>query len=187
MKYHYTSILHFPFIVHSGKLRRSRRRAHGNHRRGLLWFSDNPVMEGTARKEHGAAVRFGSRASDIERWRNVAKAAGYGNAVMSGLERSGRKMGATPGQWWATGRDVDLDEIEVIEIRLHGQWWPIDLSVLNIREAQADVLELRGPGGLAAIVGRRRTASGFYLYGMNKDSYRPGNVLPGVALLEAAG
>lgn len=181
-QYHYTSLLHLPFILLDNQLAPSRRDAHGNHRAGLLWFSQNARMEPTARKGDIVPVRFRSTNPSIVAWRQAARAVGFESGTMRRLERSGRAVGATPGQWRA--KIGGLIRPDNLEIRLQGEWKHINPGSLKVAVGQRNALELWGAGGLVLVSGRQRTEEGYFLYASAASLYTPDNLLT-PALAEA--
>lgn len=179
MNYHYSTILHLGFVLLSQELLPSRRNAHGDHKEGLLWFSDNSAMEMTALKGDVDMIRFGSRHSGIGNWQKVGRQVGYGSSVIRRLEKSGRKMGARPSEWKAMRGELSLTDVEVIELKGALGWQKLDRAALRVERLESGLVQLIGPKGLAAIVGRKRTPEGYYAYATNRQSYWPDNLVDG--------
>ena len=182
MNFHYSTLLHLPFILESEVLQASRRDAHGAHAAGLLWFSTNLVMERTALKKNAIPVRFKSQSAPVCDWRTVTKAVGFSTAVMRRLERSGRAMGGLPHQWRALIGDLPLSAVDRIELLNEGAWQEVDRDALMVSRVSDDALRLDGPGGLVAVVARQKTAEGYFAYATNQALCNPGNLVSTVYL-----
>jgi hypothetical protein len=185
MNYHYSSLLHLPYILLSEELKASRKDAHGDHQAGLLWFSRNPVMEATAVKQNATPVRFASDADTIGPWQAVARSVGFSSGVMRRLMRSGRKMGAVPGQWRAMVGSLPLSAVTSIEVRYAGGWHAIERSTLHVDHVAGGAVRLTSPNGLVGIVIRQQTREGYWAYATNEGLCQPANLLPN-ALREAS-
>lgn len=179
MNYHYSSLLHLPYILLSGELKSSRREAHGDHREGLLWFSNNPVMERTAMKHSAPSIRFAYDGREVRPWRAVAKEVGFTSSVMRRLEKSGRAMGALPSQWLAMRGKLALEKVGDIEILYAGGWHGVERAALHVEGVEGGAVRLSGPGGEVAIVVRQRTIEGYYAYATSSDRWRLANLLSG--------
>jgi len=176
MNFHYSTILHLPYILKAETLLPSRKEAHGNHRAGLLWFSTNIGMERTAYKSDVAPIRMGCSDAAIQPWRPIAQSIGYSNATMRRLEASGRKMGARPSDWQAMVGPLPLDRVETLEIYDARGWRELDRAALFVEGDECGVVQLFGVGGLAAIVSRQQTSEGYFAYATSSDSYAPRNL-----------
>jgi len=185
MNYHYSSLLHLPYILLSEELKASRKDAHGDHQAGLLWFSSNPVMEATAVKQSAPPVRFASDADTIGPWQAAARSVGFRSGVMRRLMRSGRKMGAVPGEWRAMVGSLPLSAVTSIEVRFAGGWHAVERSALDVEHVQGGAVRLTGPSGLVAIVIRQQTREGYWAYATNEGLCQPANLLTN-ALREAS-
>lgn len=187
MNYHYTTILHLPYILMSDVLQASRRNAHGDHREGLLWFSTNRTMEKTASKGDVAMVRFSSLDPRVGGWRLLGREIGYSSGVIRRLEKSGRKMGAAPNEWLAMTGNLELSNVETIELQGARGWQRLDRGTLRVERLEGGSVRLLGPSGVAAMIGRKKTAEGYYAYATNSATYRPGSLLPAVETLRRTG
>lgn len=177
MNLHYSSLLHLPYILLSDELQASRRDAHGDHAEGLLWFSTNTVMERTALKQAAPAIRFSCNTDVIRPWREVAKAVGFSSGVMRRLEKSGRDMGAIPSQWRAMRGDLPLSRVASIEVLDARGWHGVERAALRVERVRGGAVQLLGPGGLVAVVARKRTPEGYFAYATNKDTCTPDNLV----------
>ena len=185
MNYHYSTLLHLPFILSSETLQASRRDAHGDHDAGLLWFSTNKTMERTALKGSVGAIRYCCAGDEVQPWRGVARSVGFCSGTMRRLEASGRKMGATPSEWRAMVGNMDLSDVDRIEVRIAGGWHGVERAALHVEDVAGGAVLLHGPGGLVATVVRHRTADGYFAYATNSDSCRMDRLLC-TALREAS-
>lgn len=185
MNHHYSSLLHLPYILLSEELEASRKDAHGSHQAGLLWFSRNPVMEATAVKQNAPPIRFASDADTIGPWQAVARSVGFSSSVMRRLMRSGRKMGAVPGEWRAMVGALPMSAVTSIEVRAAGGWHAIERSALHVEHVEGGAVRLTGPNGLVAIVIRQQTRQGYWAYASNERLCQPANLLSS-ALREAS-
>ena len=177
MNYHYSSLLHLPYILLSEELKASRKDAHGDHQAGLLWFSSNPLMEATAVKHNAPPIRFASDADTIGPWQTVARSVGFSSGVMRRLMRSGRKMGAVPGEWRAMVGSLPLSAVTSIEVRYAGGWHAVERSALHVECVEGGAVQLSGANGLAAIVVRQQTRQGYWAYATNELLCQPSNLL----------
>jgi hypothetical protein len=177
MNYHYSSLLHLPYILLSDELKASRRDAHGDHLEGLLWFSCNPVIERTAIKQSAPPLRFAYSGDEVLPWRGVAKTVGFTSGVMRRLEKSGRAMGALPSQWLAKRGNLALPRVQDIEILYAGGWHGVDRTALHVERVEGGAVRLLGPGGEVAVVLRQRTPQGYYAYATNADTCQLQNLL----------
>lgn len=179
MFYHYTSLLHLPFILLDGQLKPSRRQAHGPHSQGLLWFSVNRERERSVGHEGVPLVRFASEDGQIETWRKAAKSVGFSQATMRRLELSGRKMGSAPTEWRAKVGGCSLEATLSLEIYFSAWGWqPVERSVLCVESQRDGSLLLVGPGGTVVHVIRGRAVDGMHAYAANRES------MNGLATLE---
>lgn len=186
MYFHYTSVMHLPFILESDRLVPSRRQAHGDHRFGLLWFSANTKIEPTAWKSDVAVARLGSNEHRIRPWREVARRAGFSSAVIRRLEASGRKTGAVPGEWFAAKAALPIREMS-LEVLLNGRWEPIAWEEMESERVGGAEIALFGPGGLVAVVQRTRSGEGYWCYATNRALYSPGHLVAGGRRLSGVG
>ena len=177
MNYHYSTLLHLPFILSSETLQASRRDAHGDHDAGLLWFSTNKTMERTALKGSVGAIRYCCAGDEVQPWRDVARSVGFCSGTMRRLEASGRKMGATPSEWRAMVGDLPLARVEQIQFYDGRDWHGLNRNALRVETGLGDAVHLFGPGGLVAVVARRRTSEGYFAYATHSDLYSPDNLV----------
>lgn len=177
MNRHYTTLLHLPYILESGSLRASRRTAHGDHDAGLLWFSINSIQEASAIKGTATPVRLSYSGEKVTSWQRVAKSVGFSSAVIRRLERSGRQMGAKPGEWRALVGDVALDDIDAIEVSIAGGWHAVERDALRVTRLKSGAVQLHGPGGVVATVARQRTIEGYFAYATCATELDPGRLL----------
>lgn len=129
--WHYTPWSYLPKIVENGALRGSNAGAPGEV--PMLWFSANQRWEPTARKlllspsgnaeqltfEQQAdlygAIRFGISADDVRllNWKSACTAAGTPRESRRELERVGKRIGASPSDWFATSAQIPLEELRL--------------------------------------------------------------------------
>lgn len=132
--WHYAAWARLPAMVESGELKGSN--AGAPDELPMLWFSANQQWEPTATKlmqtqtgalvcltfkqqaEHFGCIRFGLDESDsrLLNWKDACAAAGTRNEMKRLLEKSGKKQGAKPDNWYASAINIPLSE-------LHFQVW----------------------------------------------------------------
>jgi len=132
--WHYSAVVKLPLIVVSGVLKGSNTGAESEL--PMLWFSANQQWENTATKmietksgsivrltfnqqaERFGCIRFGLASCDsrLLNWRDACKAAGTPREMRKAMEKSGKKSGGDPMQWFATASIIPLSE-------LHFQVW----------------------------------------------------------------
>ncbi len=112
------------------------------HEIPVVWFSLHQVWEPTARKGLidkttgkkviatvrqmdtycGGLYRFGVEINRLVRWCDLSRLAGIRTATAEKLARAGRKLGATPSDWFGTVEKIALDGDVRIERRTDGAW-----------------------------------------------------------------
>ena len=179
--FHYSTVLHLPFILASGELQPSRPESHGEHQRGVLWYSTNASLERTIVKRGTAPgfappyVRWRVAADEAVRWPQIGRLAGYRQHTIRGLEHAGRVMGATPGEWWGQLSPYRLDRPNGLEVRVGSSWMALHgaaLSVAPVRVAGLDGLRLKAGGDRICDVARMRAPDGAWGYATNNATAR---------------
>ncbi|MEI2422539.1 hypothetical protein V6O07_19835 [Arthrospira platensis SPKY2] len=160
LAYHYTTLLHLPFILASGWLDPSRREAHGDHFGGLLWFSSNETLERSALKADVPTLRFAYGRANLAPWRVAAGRVGFTAGQMRRLEKNGRAMGACPSEWYALVGGLSLALIERLELRWRGQWREVHPAGLEVERVRDQAVMLKTPAGIAITSARFIAADG---------------------------
>lgn len=139
MVYHYTSeTQHLPLILESGHLEPSN--AGAPDESPLLWFSRSHIWEATATKmimteaglklltreqqlELFGCVRFILPADDrrLLEWKEACQLAGTPRIKRRRMEKTGKKLGASPSDWLAMPCIVPLSEVNLE--RFNGETW----------------------------------------------------------------
>lgn len=179
--YHYSTVLHLPFILASGELQPSRADSHGHNHLGVLWFSSNTALERTIVKRGTAPgfappyVRWRVAADEAVRWPQIGRLAGYRQHTIRGLEHAGRAMGALPGEWWGQLSAYRLERPNGLEVRVGSRWMALHgaaLSVEPVRVAGLEGLRLWAGGDRICDVARMRAPDGAWGYATNTATAR---------------
>lgn len=179
--YHYSTVLHLPFILASGELQPSRPDSHGQNHLGVLWFSSSATLERTIVKRGTAPgfappyVRWRVAADEAVRWPQIGRLAGYRQHTIRGLEHAGRAMGATPGEWWGQLSAYRLERPNGLEVRVGSRWMALHwvaLSVEPVRVAGLEGMRLRAGGDRICDVARMRAPDGAWGYATNTATAR---------------
>jgi hypothetical protein len=179
--YHYSTVLHLPFILASGELQPSRPDSHGHGHHGVLWYSTNAQLERTIVKRGTAPdfappyVRWRVAADEAVRWPQIGRLAGYRQHTIRGLEAAGRAMGARPGEWWGQLSPYRLDRPNGLEVRVGSRWMALHgaaLGVEPVRVAGLEGLRLRVGGNRVCDVVRIRASDGAWGYATNTATAR---------------
>lgn len=138
MAYHYTTCQHASAILKSGFILPSTLHVPAGEK-PVVWFSRNRTWEPTASKGlmdprtgwsrtatfpemvRVGIARFGMDADLLIPWGGLPAAAGMGRAVVEGLVRAGRKVGANPRDWFASLDPVPITGM-VMDIYENGAW-----------------------------------------------------------------
>lgn len=163
--FHYTAGPKLQAILEAGELRPSN--AGAPNERPLLWFSSNPRWEPTATKmvatQRGVrhlsmaeqrtlfgCVRFELGAPLVPLllpWAEACRAAGTSRDDRRALERSGKRLGGNPDQWFAYPEPIPLADCMAVErmddagqwvsLALQrmddaGQWVPVELQHIEV-------------------------------------------------------
>lgn len=139
--YHYTSGSHFPKIIESGVLKVSDWERRNNIEPPALWLSTNPEWEPTATKlihEAGQTrqlskaeqhLRFGLyrfvlefRKSTLCSWRKYRFVSNTTDSVYRAMTEHGIRIGANPNEWFASFKNIALDECISCE-KFDGESW----------------------------------------------------------------
>jgi hypothetical protein len=173
--YHHSTLMHLPFVLASGELRPSRADVHGQGQRGLLWFSANARLEASAVKRGPKArradyprVRFTIDVAHAMHWTRAAKLAGYSTAVQWRLEAAGRRLGASPSEWWARLDPLSITNVSEIDVFVAKRWIALDRAELRVEQRSDEAARLH-VHGLAYEVERVRLASGEWAYAARLD------------------
>jgi hypothetical protein len=192
--YHYSTVLHLPFILHAGALEPSRADAHGGGHRGVLWFTTNSRLEATVAKKTLGAIRppylrWAVAAPSSLRWPAIGRAAGYGATTIRGLERAGRAMGGVPSEWWGQLGPLGLENARALELLYSGSWLPLDTRGLAVEEVAGrygPMLRLTDHGERVVDVGRVRHESGEWAYLANTATARFDRLVDGARAINLA-
>jgi hypothetical protein len=127
-----------------------------------LWFSSNPHFEQTALKPmlvEGRAVRLPFQklaelvgvhrfslhdSTGFAQWPAARKLLGIRMADADKMESVGRRLGALPGQWWASVDPVPLDRLE-LQVWRDGCWQQADLSSVVASGTSVEAYSTVGP------------------------------------------
>ncbi len=143
MVWHYTPWSYLPKIVDSGHLRPAN--AGAPTERPLLWFSSRKDFEPTALKAFQSndgrpqqltfeeqvslvgCVRFGLPQGDtrLMPWVVACKEGGISITQKRVMEKRGKQIKSSSGNWFATSISVPLEEME-FHVFINGKWMPAD-------------------------------------------------------------
>jgi hypothetical protein len=135
--WHYTIQDRLEGIVADGRIKREIRL--NRNERKVVWFSSNQNYEMTACKgtlENGVRrtltfmemttlglVRIGVEPSTAPvNWKQFQRESGIYRPYARGLEKSGRKVGANPNEWFVSFDEVTADKFVRIESYVVGRW-----------------------------------------------------------------
>ncbi|OEZ83366.1 hypothetical protein JAB6_29430 [Janthinobacterium sp. HH104] len=128
--WHYTTGQKFALIQKNGVLRPAHIGVLASER-PVIWFSTNPVFEPTAAKAFvvdgvrrmltvremydlaGGVVRLGCRISRLKSGADLRKAAKMQPAIWNVLASVGKRLGASPAEWWGYVGALMLDDVTV--------------------------------------------------------------------------
>jgi hypothetical protein len=128
--FHYTDLLHFPFILGDGFIAPSRHiRAwtHGDAGRGVTWFTTmrriDPSASAVNAARHGIPrLRLGVPLEITRDWREVCREAGWSGYDIDFAARIAGGAGAVKG-WRAVLGPVPLSSVAAVEVLRPGEVW----------------------------------------------------------------
>jgi hypothetical protein len=130
MAYHYTDLLHYPFIVDDGFIQPSRHiraQQHGDAGKGVTWFTTgrriDPSASASAASRKGVPRLRLSVPLEITRdWREVCREAGWTSFDLDLAIRKAGGPGAVKG-WRAVDGPVPVSSVTAVDVLRPGDVW----------------------------------------------------------------